>query len=377
VAWLRDHDIPAKRIAALLAIEEAHARQLAFRGQWRLSQPNIPAVLEDPFRPPSDPFGPVSDELRQHLGVRPRQDSWTVTLDLAERRSLEELESLVEQLGAAFWSGVRYGAGLARLRSVLQHIGRPAHYRRIRLLARLRYLIAETYAHAGYSSTAIEQAFTSMLLSKAAYDEGSESLDLERFGSVALLISQSYLLRHDPHRARYYLNLHRDARNRLGLVLGGEYFRQRGTAAFQTGDDEQARRNYGSAMAALAETVEYGRSKQWYEVLNIGTRQMNLAGKVNWDGAQELLRYMLDVLPPGEIHISMNVNWTAACGFATDSPNAIQTARELLERYRHASVGFGHQATVAWLLSLAPDLPMNIRPAWVRWALYENTFKDR
>jgi len=375
-AWLRDHDITAKRIAELLGITETHARQLVFRGQWRVSQPNIPAVLENPFRPPADPFGPVADELRDRLSIRPRIDSWTVTLDKAERRGLDDLEALVEELGVAFWSGVRHGTGLARLRAMLQYIGRPAHFRRIRILARLRYLLAETYTHAGYSSTAIEQALTSMLLSKAAFDEGSETLDLERFGNVALLISQSYLLRQDPHRARYYLDLHRHARSRLGLPLGGEYLRQRGSAAFQTGDDEEARRNFTQAMAVLAETVEFGRPKQRYEVLNIGTRQMNLAGKVNWEGAQELLQYMLDVLPPGEIHISMNVNWTAACGFSTDSPGASQAARELLERHKGASVGFGHQATVAWLLSLTPDLPHSLQTAWVRRALYENTFKD-
>ena len=86
---------------------------------------------------------------------------------------------------------------------------------------------------------------------------------------------------------------------------------------------------------------------------------------------------MLKTLPPGEIHISMNVNWAAACGFSTDSPEATRSASELLERYSEASIGFGHQATVAWLLSLTPALPQRIRRDWVRRALYENTFRDR
>jgi hypothetical protein len=130
-------------------------------------------------------------------------------------------------------------------------------------------------------------------------------------------------------------------------------------------------------MVVLAETVEYGRLKEPYEILNIGTRQMNLVGKVNWDGALALLDYMEKTLAPGEIHISMNVNWAAACGFSTDSPTANQAACELLDRHRAASVGFGHQATVAWLLGITPALPAKIRPDWVRHALYENTFKDR
>ena len=130
-------------------------------------------------------------------------------------------------------------------------------------------------------------------------------------------------------------------------------------------------------MQILAETVEYGRNKEFYEVLNIGTRQMNLLGKPNWESAAELVNYMVTTLPPGDIHIPMNVNWAVACAFSIDSPKAHQDANELLSRYRAASAGFGHQATVAWLLSLTPELPEKIRAAWVRHALYENTFKNR
>jgi hypothetical protein len=104
---------------------------------------------------------------------------------------------------------------------------------------------------------------------------------------------------------------------------------------------------------------------------------MNLLGDIDWDGSLQLLDFMLKTLDPGDIQISMNVNWAAACGFSIDSPRANLSAIELLNRHRGASVGFGHQATVAWLLSLTPGLPKKIRPTWVRRALYENTFRDR
>jgi len=185
-------------------------------------------------------------------------------------------------------------------------------------------------------------------------------------------------LRYEPKQSTHYLDIHRDAAARIGQPLGGEYFRQRGVVAFQSGKDADnaALRNFGQAMTELAETVEYGRTKEPYEVLNIGTRQINLLGKINWEGAQELLDYMVATLPVGAIHIPMNVNWAAACGLSIDSPAANTAASELLERYRQASAGFGHQATVMWLLGLSPGLPQQVRREWVRRALYENTFKD-
>jgi hypothetical protein len=376
--WLRDHDVPARRIAGLLGITELHERQLAFRGSRDRPKAPIPAFLEDLFNPPADPYGSISDAQRERLHIRPEIESWTAKLDPKSAGKLDELEIRVEHLGAAFWSGVRHGTGVDRFRALLVDIGRPAHYQRIRVLARLRQLIAETYAHAGYSSSARSQGLTAMLLSRAAYQDSGQPIDLERFAKTALIVSQAHLLRQEPDQAKFILDLHRGARERINAPLGGEYYRQRGAVAFQFGPefDDEARINFTLAARTLSETVEYGRPKQLYEVLNIGPRQMNLLTP-DWDGSQELLDFILKTLPPGEIQISMNVNWAAACGFSTGSPEAIRSASELLERYSDASVGFGHQATVAWLLSLTPALPQKIRRDWVRRALYENTFRDR
>lgn len=305
-------------------------------------------------------------------------DSWTVTLRPAARTCLDDLEERVEQLGVEFWSGVRHGVGVGRLREILEDVGRPAHFRRIRILARIRQLLAETYAHVGYSRSAIEQALTSLLLSRTAYEESQDPHDLEQFARTALIVSQSHLLRQEPVRATHYLDLHMGARSRIGQPLGGEYFRQRGIVAFQSGKqaDDEALRNFTRAMTVLAETVEYGRPRQEHEVLNIGTRQMNLLGKVNWDGSRELVQHMLAKLPPGDIHICMNVNWAAACGFCIGIPQADREASKLLDRYRETTAGFGHQATIAWLLSLSPVVPAKHRADWVRRALYENVFKN-
>ncbi len=379
IAWLRDHEIPATRISGLLDIKESHVRQLAFRGRSPAHKLQIPAFLEDPFRSPAEPLGSVSDALRGPLRIRSEMESWAAEIGPTAADQLEALENQVEQMGALFWRGVRHGTGIDPFRALLVKIGRPAHFRRIRLLARIRQLIAETYAHAGYSSSAREQGLTAMLLSRAAYQDSRESIDLEQFAKSALIVSQAHLLRHEPEQSESILDLYRSARARINLPLGGEYFRQCGAVAFQSGPvfDEQAGKYFTLAARTLADTVEYGRSKQPYEILNIGQRQMNLLGAVDWDGSQELLDFMLRTLKPGEISISMNVNWAAACGFSTDSGEANRSASDLLERHCDASFGFGHQATVAWLLSFSPALPQKLRPAWVRRALYENTFRDR
>ena len=378
IAWLRDHGVAAKRIGNLFEVTELHARQLAFRGRRTERKLKIPTFLEDPFIDPVHSLGPVSDPLRSRLHIRTQMESWGIAPSLPGPR-LTDLEERIEQVGTSFWSGVRHGLGISRFGPLLIEIGRPSHFRRIRLLARLRQMIAETYAHAGYSSSAIEQGLTAMLLSRAAYQDSVDPIDLEQFAKTALIVSQAHLLRHEPEQAKLILDLHKGARERIHAPLGGEYFRQQGAIAFQLGPDldEKARGYFKRAARTLAATVEHGLQKQLYEVMNIGQRQMNLLGSVNWEASQELLAFMLNTLPSGEIQISMNVNWTAACGLSTDSPSANLSAMEFLGRHSEASVGFGHQATVAWLLRLTPDLPKEIRPLWVRRALYENTFRDR
>jgi hypothetical protein len=305
-------------------------------------------------------------------------DAWTVRLNPEGRKRLDELEERVERLGAAFWAGVRHGSGINRIHDLLIEIGRPAHIRRVRILARIRYILAETYAHAGYSSSAIEQALTSLLLSRAAYHDSHDPYDLGQFARAALIVSHSSLLRHEPQRAAHYLDLHGAALERIEEPLGAEYLRQRGAVAFLAGTaaDDEARENFRSAMTALESLVENGRHKEPYEVLTIGQRQANLVGDVNWEGALELVDYMRTTLSPGAIQIIMNVNWAAACGLSIDSPRVNQEALDLLAQNREASVGFGHQATIARLLELSPALPPRIRRDWVRYSLYQNTFRD-
>ena len=224
IVWFRDHDLSDIRIGEILGISPGHVRQLAFRDQWRIRRPRILGQLEDLLRPPADPFGPVPDEVRRTLKIRSRYDSEMVKPDRASSLKVEALDDQLDQLGAQFWSGVRYGIGLKRFGNILAQLSSPADYRKIRVLARVRHLLAETYAHAGYSSSAIEEGLASLVLSRAAHDTSGEALDLERYAKTALIVSQGHLLRNEPDRAAHYLDLHRDARLRLALRLEESIF---------------------------------------------------------------------------------------------------------------------------------------------------------
>jgi hypothetical protein len=376
VMWLDPH-LTTTEIADVFGITETHVRQLRYRAAWQPAKLQVPTKLTAPLIPPADPFASVPDDLREVLRVRPKEDSIAVVRNGREKVRLGLLEKQIEQMGVSFWSGVRFGAGLSPLHELLSYVGRPAHPRRIRALARLRQLIAESYVHTGYSRSAIEEGLQSLHLSRVAFDESGDAADLEALAKTALLISQSHLLRQEWALAKRFLDMHQQAHARIRLPLGGEYHRQRGAVAFQCGEDEIARRWFGEATNVFSETIEYGRHKQRYEILTMGQRQTNLLGAVDWDGSQELLEYMLQATPPGGIHTSMSINWTAACGFSIDSSSANQRASELLEMSKDASLGFGHQATVAWLLGLSPRIPASLRREWVRFALYFNAFRNK
>jgi hypothetical protein len=157
-----------------------------------------------------------------------------------------------------------------------------------------------------------------------------------------------------------------------------EYFRQLATVQLSCDNVEDAVKNFRLAGALLPAYKSYATEA---DVRDAGLRSLNLLKKPpNWDGALgglELLDSALGSWPEGDIHIGINVNWTAAVGLSIDSPRANQHALELLEKYKGFSAGYGHQATVRKLLTMTLNLPKNIRPAWARFALSYNAFRNR
>lgn len=375
IAWLRDAGLAPERIASLFKIRPNHVRQLAFRGKHSCGVQIVHPFLIDPLTPPENPFAKPSSALRETLRVvRPHEDS--VILDRAERRRLEGLEQEIETRGVTFWTGVRFETGLAPLFALLPKIGYPAHHHRIRLLARLQQLICETLLHSGRSASAIDHGLRSLHLYRIAQHESGFKADFENIGRSARLIAQGYLLRAEPVMSQRFLAIHRQACDRAGVKARPEYYEQMATIAFQQGEYGAARPLYQRAMQELGETVDYGRPRLEHEVLDIGARQMNLLPPVDWEKSRDLLNFMVNRLAPGDIHVSISANWTAACGFLTDSTDIQKQAREMLDHYGPAAEGYGHQATCKWLLSLTPELPGDIRAPWARRVLYENALRN-
>ena len=374
VAWLRKRDVSVAWIAEHFRTTPNHVRQLAHRGSLGRANDDIPPVLTYELFPPQDPFElPQRAWLGPVCGIRGKPNKLGLTRKARAR--IQDLEEQIETFGTTFWSHVRFADGVDPLLHFEEQLGYPSHYRFVRVLARLHQLLSENHVHVGFARSAIKEGLKSIHLSRFAYhDSGESRFDLEQIAKTALLISQACLLRMEGGSAEKYLDLYEAATERARLSPGGEYFRQRGVVRFQSGQDDAARPCFEKAAIELAHSRSYGKDRMPHEVLNIGQRQTNLLGTPDWDQAQELFDYMLKHLAPGEIHISMNLNWAAATAFATDSASAQRRAMELLDEHFTASEGYGHQRTIAKLLRMTVDLPSRLRSTWVRRSLYENAF---
>ena len=130
-------------------------------------------------------------------------------------------------------------------------------------------------------------------------------------------------------------------------------------------------------MNRLEETEDYGQPKKPHEVKDIGFRHLHLLRPPHWDKSIELMSDQLRNYPAGDIHIPLNVAATAACGLSVEDNNVQHDAFLLLEQYQEAAQGYLRSETSFELLRLTPQLPKNLRPAWTRFALYENTADER
>jgi hypothetical protein len=379
IHWLHERGVPASDLASWFATNVNHIHQLSHRGSRAPEKEIVSRFLSNPARSPLTYPAPTDSYLRRTLRIRPHEDS--VVLDAGEKRRLEALETKTEAAAAEFWAGVRFEQGIHRFEKILAQTRSPANHRRIRLRARLRQLIAETHVHAGRSASAIREGIASFHLYRIASHElpanSRDRSDIENAGRSARLISQAYLLRHDAAGAKRFLDVHAELSQSLGKNVRPEYYHQMATVALQQEDqDDAAKTFYEQAEAAIKRVADFGEAKQQHEIWDIGRRHVALLAPVDWDASQELLRYALEKYPTGDIHHAINVNWTAACGFCTDSPTAHADAIAILRKFPLLADGFGREATSYRLLRLAANLQPNLRGKWARFALYENALRD-
>ena len=311
-------------------------------------------------------------ELRGAFGVRSAPDEVVPTRKSARRA--EELSAQIDACVARHRAEYTFLEGAKDLSGMLPHVGLPGSVLFIRLGALLHQQRAWFFSHSGMASSTIREGRRSMALWQIAYQESRQAADLEELAKTALISSNARLLQGEPEQALALLDLADEALIKTGARLGSDHYRQRGVAMFQTGSDDQARQMFSKAMVAMQQK---GEAQHPVQVAMTGERHSYLLGSIRWEKSQELLDQCHRTFGAGSLEVSMATHWSAACGLSTDSPVANSRASELLEANQINARKFGHQATIATLLSLTPELPLNVRRDWVRRSLYQNAFRNR
>ena len=361
IEWLHTNGLPVPRLASLFGTNANHIRQLLYRAR------HSPFRLYAPGGDLRTLLARSVDGLRTSLKIRPED---AVVLSGARQDRILELEARVD---AIVRDSKCFSDGVSRLKHLLPYIGYPGEVRWLRLLARVHHQMAWFLGHGGFSTSAFGEAKIALNLSQVAYSEWQDPVDLRRLTETCLIASNSCLLIGDAGSARKYLRIAEDACEAVADQPGSEHHRQLGVAYYQLHEDELARKCFERASIAMEAK---GEAENQAQLLMTGKRHLALLSGMGWEQAQEVLSAVAHHYPAGSLQYVMVVNSAAACGFLTGSPEIISGAQELLEKNRAAASVYRHQFTLTDLLSITPDLPSGVRPAWIRRALYENAFKD-
>jgi tetratricopeptide (TPR) repeat protein len=296
------------------------------------------------------------------------------------RLALEELEWRIEETFKQYSSQYEFAQGAKALKPFLSFLSVPTDPRKIRLKARVHHYIAWFSIQQGKSRSAHFHGMHSIFLSREAYKETGSKVDLDRYVEAALIISMAAHLsaeardRYESHSLTI-LNLAADAAREAKNPRGSEHFRQRGSALFNLGDEEGARKYFEQAMER-ARVKNEARDENHVEM--IGKRFLNVLGKFpNWDGAQELLKKVERTFGKKSLEYVINLNYAAAAGLLTGDFKIERDAVELLRSNNELVLPFGRQATVSKLLLITPDLKITDpeRRRWIKQALRANALR--
>jgi hypothetical protein len=366
--------VPASRLAELFGTNANHIHVLAHRGREARGQ-KAPAVTTAPSKAIADSSadGAVL-EAKQALRIRAEEDG--VELTPRKAAKLEWLEAQMEEITSTGRATYQFLRSARQLRALAPYIGYPSESNRLRLAAKLHQLLAWFYSHSGLSSSSIAEAEYSTRLFEIVHHNTDDKDSLRELGGSCLIASNSRLIQGQAQTAITTLNLSGEATMAARVALNSEYFKQRGVALFQAGQDEQAKASFERAM----ETIPDDDAKYGTMTLKMaGDRHLNLIAKPfpEVDDQLVLLEEAKQVYGPESLEASMCVHWAAACLLCTDSRHAESLALHLIEENQSTAARFGHQATIARLLPIAAELPFNKRSLWVRIALYQNAFRTK
>jgi len=338
IELLRSFGVPASRIANLLGESPANVRQISRRAQF-------PKAISLEVAAP-----PVREPYPEEF-----------LLYGQKRRALEVLEWRVEEIFGQYANRYEFAEGAQMLQGLLQLVSAPTNPRRIRLRARIHHHIAWFSVQQGKCKSALDHGKLAMSLSRQAYKDSWDALDLNRYVETALIVSMAaHLSSEGADRNEQYslftLWLAKEAAEAAGNPRGSEHFRQHGSALFNLGHEDDARKSFLQAMQKAREKNE-ARDENHVEM--IGKRHLNLIGKnPNWDGAQQLLVRVKSTFGKPSLEYAINVNYTAAAGLLTGDSTIEQDALSLLLDNAPLIDPFGRQATVTKLLSITPDLKL-------------------
>jgi tetratricopeptide (TPR) repeat protein len=357
IELLKSFGIPGARIAFLVGDTHDNIRQIGRRAQ-QLSPLEITVA-----------------------GLR-KKDSRFEELPLygQKHRRLEEQEWEVEMIFQKYASLYQFSAGAEILGAYLRKLSAPTHPKKIRLLARIHHHLAWFSIQQGKCRSALKHGEYSLWLSRELYKESWDKIDLNRYVETALIVSMAAHLSAEgmdksETDSLVMLWLAKEAAEAAGNPRGSEHFRQRGSALWNLGEYDEARKAFLEAMERAREKNE---ARDENHVKMIGERFLHLLGKSpDWEGAQELLQKVKQTFGRNSLEYAININYTAAAGLLTHDPIISKKAVDLLQSSIGIVAPFGRQATVTKLLSITPDLKLDhaqIR-RWIKQALRANALR--
>lgn len=355
---LRSFQISASRIAFLLDEDSSNIRQISRRSQF--PKASLISVTALPTR---------------------EQQIEDFRLYGQRRQAVENLEWQVEETFNQYASRYEFVEGAKALGPFLSLLSVPRNPRKVRLKARIHHHIAWFSIQQGKCSSALDHGQFAMWLSRQAYQASWDVLDLNRYVETALIVSMAaHLSAERTERSEAYslaiLWLAQQAAEAAGNPRGSEHFRQRGSALFNLGYEEDARKCLIEAMQRAREKNE-ARDENHVEM--IGKRFLNLLGKSpDVDSAQGLLLKVESTFGRDSLEYAINVNYTAAAGLLTNDPKIAQGSVDLLRFNAETIASFGRQATVTKLLSITPDLRLNDAQLgrWIKQVLRANALRN-
>jgi hypothetical protein len=353
IELLRSFDVPASRIAFLLGDTHDNIRQISKRSQFR-----TPDTITLPALPTREQIEELALYGRKHKRIVEQEQQVEVTFDL-------------------YASQYQFAEGAEALKSFLPALSAPSHPRKLRLKAGIHHHVAWFSIHQGKCRSALEHGQYAMWLSHQAYKASWDRLDLDRYADTALIVSMAaHLSAEGSEKGETHsltiLWLGKEAAEAAGNPRGSEHYRQRGSALWNLGYEEEARKSFFTAMQKAQEKDE---ARDENHVKMIGGRFLNLLGKSpDWEGAQELLQEVRHTFGPNSLEYAININYTAAAGLLTIDPHISKDAADLLINNSHIIEPFGRQDTVRKLLSITQELDLNPfqRKRWIKQALRSN-----